>query len=51
MSAVQRSGMSSVLRWPGAGNEPLSDRPGRHHVGTRARLSWHTMFYSGRHRA
>ncbi len=51
MSAVQRTGVSSVLRWPGAGTEPGTDRSGRHHVGTRARLTWHRMFYAGRHRA
>jgi hypothetical protein len=51
MSAVQRTGATSVLRWPGSGAEAGIERLGRHHVGTRARLSWHKMFYEGRHRA
>jgi hypothetical protein len=50
MSAVQRTGVPRILRWPGAVVEAGSERLGRHHVGTRARLTWHTMFYSGRHR-
>ncbi len=51
MSAVQRSGVPGVVRWPGAGSEPGTDRLGRHHGGTRARLTWQRMFYVGRHRA
>ncbi|HEY7047636.1 MAG TPA: hypothetical protein VH373_10470 [Jatrophihabitantaceae bacterium] len=51
MSAVQRTGASGVLRWPGAAVEPGTERIGRHHLGVRARLSWYRMFYVGRHRA
>jgi hypothetical protein len=51
MSALQRTGASGVLRWPGAGVEPGSQRIGRHHLGVRARLNWSRMFYFPRHRA
>jgi hypothetical protein len=51
MSAVQRTDASSVLRWPGTAVEPGSGAARRHHLGTRARLTWRRMFYTARHRA
>jgi len=51
MSAVQRTGATRVLRWPGVTAEPGSKLVGRHHLGTRARLSWQRIFYVARHRA
>ncbi|HEY3090356.1 MAG TPA: hypothetical protein VGJ59_20080 [Jatrophihabitantaceae bacterium] len=50
MSAVQRTGVTRVLRWPGAAAEPGSKQVGRHHLGARARPSWQRMFYVPRHR-
>ncbi|HKF34342.1 MAG TPA: hypothetical protein VKB37_18440 [Jatrophihabitantaceae bacterium] len=51
MSAVQRTGATRVLRWPGAAAKAGSKRVGRHHLGARARVSWYRMFYAPRHSA